>query len=140
MRVSPPLKLVAQCGQKLESGLPVGTQGRLTLHPRLGVSERLEDATSSADGAVDDTPVHQKQENDGTLMQGHRRPITGDSQIVLQVQSRIAACFFKKSNTMLVIAMLAVMSKFTNPESRQLNGEFCEHGLEYPLGPTNSFV
>ncbi len=41
---------------------------------------------------------------------------------------------------MLVIAVLAVMSKLTNPEPRQLTGEFSEHGLKYPLGPTNSFV
>jgi hypothetical protein len=127
--MSSPLKLVAQCSQKLERGLLVGMQGRLTLHPRLGVRERLEDATSSADGAVDETPVHQKQENDGTLVQGHRGPVAGDSQIVLKVQAGVATCFFKKRNTMLVIAVLAVMSKLTNPEARQVTGEFCEHGL-----------
>jgi len=115
-------------------------QGRLTLDPRLGVRERLEYATSSADGAVDQTAVHQKQEYDGTLVEWHRAPIIGVCQIVLQVQAGVATCLFEQSDTMLVIAVLAVVSKFTNPEARQLNGEFCEHGLEYPLGPTNSFV
>jgi hypothetical protein len=115
-------------------------QGRLTLYPRLGVRERLEYATSSTDSAVDQSSIHQKQENDGTLVEWHRGPVIGDCQIVLQVQAGVATCLIKQSDTVLVIAVLAVVSKFTNPEARQLNGEFCEHGLEYPLGPTNSIV
>jgi hypothetical protein len=138
MRMSSPLKLVTQRGQKLERGFLVGMQRLLTLHPRLGMRERLEYAASSADGAVDETSVHQKQENDGSLMEGHRGPVAGVSQIVLQVQAGVATGFFKQSNTMLVVAVLAVMSEFSNPEAWQLTGKFCEHGLRYPLGPTKS--
>jgi hypothetical protein len=100
--------------------------------------ERLEYAASSADGVVDETSVHQKQENDGALMERHRGPVAGISQIVLQMQAGVTTGFFEKSNTMLVITVLAVMSEFSNPKAWQLTGEFCEHGLKYPLGPTKS--
>jgi hypothetical protein len=83
MRAS--LKLVAQCGDKFERRLLVGMQRRLTLHPRLGVREWLEDATASTYSAVDETPVHQKQEDDRTLIQWHRGPIVGNREIVLEV-------------------------------------------------------
>ena len=98
----------------------VGLQGWLFFHPRLGVRERLEDAPSSADRAVDESPVDEKQENDRSLVKRHRRPVRGVGQVVFQVQAGVSNGFAEQRGTMLVIAVQAVMSEVPHPEARQL--------------------
>ena len=121
--MSTPEQLVAQGGQQLERRLEKGMQRRLVFHPRLRVGEGLEDATSSADGSVHETPVYQEQEDDRSLMKRRRRPIRGVGQIVLQVQPGVPDRFFKQRETVLVIAVQAVMCEFTYPTAWQLTDE-----------------
>ena len=114
---------MAKGGQELERRLEIGLQGWLAFDPRLRVRQRLEDAPSSPDGPLDDTPVDQKQQNDRSLMQRHRRPVLGVGQIVLEVQARVTDCFLEQRDTMLVIAVQTVMSELAYPEAGQLTDE-----------------
>ena len=83
--------------------------------------ERLEDATSSPDRPLDDAPVDQKQQDDRSLMQRHRRPVLGIGQIVLEVQAGVADGFLEQRDTMLVIAVQAVMSELADPSGEAVD-------------------
>jgi hypothetical protein len=115
-----PRELVTKSGQELERGFVVRLQGWLFLHPRLGVRERLENAPTSADGSLDQSPVDEKQENDCSLVERHCRPVGGVGQVVFQVQSGVPNGLPEKSGTMLVIAVQAIMSEVSDPKARQL--------------------
>ena len=118
--MSTPEQLVPEGGQELERRLEVGLQGRLAFDPRLRVWERLEDATSTPDGTLDDAPVDQEQQNDRSLMQRHRRPVVGACQVVLEVQARVTDCFLEQRDTMLVVAVQTVMGEPAIPASGQV--------------------
>jgi hypothetical protein len=110
-----PEQLMPEGGQELERLLEVGSQGRLAFDPRLRVRKRLEDATSTPDGTLDDTSVDQDQQNDRSLMQRHRRPVLGACQIVLEVQARVADSFLEQRDTMLVVAVQTVVGEAALP-------------------------
>jgi hypothetical protein len=118
--MSTPRQLMSKCGQKLDRRLVVGLQGWLFFHPSLGVRKWLEDAPTTTDRALDESPVDEKQENDRSLMKRHRRPVGRVSQVVLEVQAGVPNGFPKQRGTMLVVAVHAVMSEVSHPEARQL--------------------
>jgi len=115
-----PEQLVTEGGQEFERLLEVGSQGRLAFDPRLRVGKRLENATSAPDGALDDAPVDQDQQNDRSLMQRHRRPIVGACQIVLEVQARVTDGFLEQRDTMLVVSVQTVVGEPSVPAPGQV--------------------
>jgi len=121
--MSAPQQLMAEGGQELERLFEVRSQRRLAFDPRLRVRERLEDAACSPDGALDDTPVDQEQQNDRSLMERHRRPVVGACQIVLEVQARVTDCFLEQCDTMLVISVQTVVSEPALPAVGQITDE-----------------
>jgi hypothetical protein len=84
------------------------------------VRKGFEYAPTTADSALDESPVDEKQENDRSLVKWHRRPVGGVGQVVFEVQSRIPDGFPEQRGTMLVIAVQGVMSEVSHPEARQL--------------------
>ena len=131
-----PHQLVSKSGQELDGRRVVGLQGWLFFHPRLGVRKWFEDAPTSANCALHESPVDEKQENDRSLVERHRRPVGRKGQVVFEVQARVTDGFPEQRSTMLVIAVQAVMSKAPHPEARQLTDKCCRHGLVNPLGPS----
>jgi hypothetical protein len=115
-----PRQLVSKSGQELDRRRVVGLQGRLFFHPRLGMGNRFEDASTSADRALHESPVDQKQKYDRSLVKRHRRPIGGVGQVVFKVQTRVPDGFSEQRGTMLIIAVQPVMSEVSHPEARQL--------------------
>ena len=111
---------MSKSGQELDRRLVVGLQGWLFFHPRLGVRKRFEYAPTSANRALHESPVDEKQENDRSLMKRHRRPVGGVGQVVFEVQAGIPNGFPEQRGTMLVIAVQPVMSEVSHPEARQL--------------------
>ena len=82
--------------QQLERLFQVRSQRRLAFDPRLGVRQRLEDATPFPDAALDHAPVDQEQQDDRSLMQRHRRPVLGMRQVVLEVQPGVSDRFLEQ--------------------------------------------
>jgi hypothetical protein len=96
---------MSKSGQELDRRLVVGLQGWLFFHPRLGVRKRFEYAPTSADRAIDESTVDEKQKNDRSLMKRHCRPVGGVSQVVFEVQAGVSNGFPEQRRTMLVIAV-----------------------------------
>jgi hypothetical protein len=121
--MSPPVELMTQSREELEGRFEIRMQGWLTLHPRLRVRLRLEDATSPPDRPIDDAPVYQEQEDDCSLGKRRCRPVRRVGQVVLQVQTGVADGLFKERGAVLIIVVQPVMSELTYPEARQLTDE-----------------
>jgi hypothetical protein len=120
MGMSTPRQLVSKSGQELDRWLVVGLQGGLLFDPRLRVRQGFEDSPTAADRALHESPIDEKQENDRSLMERHRRPVGGVGQVVFEMQAGVPNGFPEQRGTMLVIAVQAVMSEVTHPEARQL--------------------
>ncbi len=120
MRMDSAQELVAQGSQELERLLQEWLQGRLALDPSLGMRKRLEDAPSPPDGSLDDTAIDQKQQDNRSLMQRHRRPVFRVRKVVLEMQARVASCFLEEGDTMLVIAVQAVVGELSLPVASQI--------------------
>jgi hypothetical protein len=118
--VRPPEQLTTEGRKELERRLAVRLQCGLGLDPRLGVSERLEDASPSPDRPFNHCPVNQEQEHDRSLLQGGDRPVRRVRQIVLEMQARIADRFLEQSRTMFVVTMQSVVSEPADPMTGKL--------------------
>ena len=118
--VNSPEKLVPKRGKKLERLFEIRPQRGLALDPRLGMWQRFEDATSSSGPALNHAAVHQEQQDDGTLVQRHRRPVPGKHQVIFEVQPRVSDGVLEECQAVLVIAVRPVMSQPADPVASQM--------------------
>jgi hypothetical protein len=106
-------------GQEFQDGFAEVPQRGLILDPRLRVELRREDASSAMRRPLDHAPVHQEQQDRGAILQRQLGPELGASQVVLEVQTRIANGVFEESPTMFIIAVKAVVGQATVPVTSQ---------------------
>jgi hypothetical protein len=92
----------------------------MIMHPRLGVRQGLEDTATAPVRSLDDSPVHQKQQQPRSRRQRHNGPEERMRQIVFQVQAGVSNRFFKKGQLVLVITMQTVMCQTAVPSAREL--------------------
>jgi hypothetical protein len=120
VRVRPPQELTAKGRKELERRLAVGLQRGLSLDPRLGVSERLEDASPAPDGPFNHGPVNQEQKYDRSLFQRGVGPVRRVRQVILKMKARIADRFLEQGRPMFVVTMQSVVSEPADPMTGKL--------------------
>ena len=93
----------------------VGAQARLARRPRLGMGERLEDATAVPDRAFDDALVDQEQEDRRLPLERDPRPVFRAAEVVLEAKAEVAGRLLEERPDVLIVAMRSVVSQPSGP-------------------------
>jgi hypothetical protein len=115
--------LAKGCDQ-LEDRLVVGAESRLGENPRLGVGQGLISTPAIANATIDNTAIHEKEQDGREAAERNLRPVFGSRQIRLKMQTDIARSFLDDGREMLIIPVLPVMSKFPNPGAGEITNSW----------------
>ena len=80
------LKLEAEGTQELEDRAAERPKRRLVFRPGLGVCQGLVHATAAAGRPLDDSPIHQEEQDRRPLVQRGPGPELGASQVILEME------------------------------------------------------
>ena len=114
------LELDAERVQEFEDRPAVWPQRGLFLGPRLRVRQRLVHAASATGGPLDDSSVHEEQQDGRPLMQRRAGPELGASQIVLEMEPGVSGGLFEQGGSMLVVTVGGVMGQTARPITGEL--------------------
>ena len=119
-RMGTALELEAKGIQEFEDRPAIGPQRRLVLGPGLRMRQRLIDAPSAPGRPLDDSPVHQEQQDGRALMQRRAGPELGTGQVVLEMEAGVSGGLFEEGESMLVVTMGRVVGQAAGPVAGQL--------------------